>query len=150
MSSGIVTFDYSAWILRYPEFATVSSALAQQYFNEATMYCDNTTCSPVQDVTARAVLLNMMTAHISALNAPSNGQAASPLVGRIASAGEGSVNVSVELEGQIHGRAWFAQTKYGLAFWQATAQYRTAHYVPGKRRVTDPWARFVKRGMGYY
>lgn len=145
MSSGVVTFDYSAWLLRYPEFAAVSAPLAQQYFTEATMYCDNTATSLVQDLTIRAMLLNMLTAHIAALYGTVNGQPASPLVGRITNAAEGSVNVAVALEGQIHGRSWYAQTKYGLSYWQATAQYRTARYHASPGRTTDPWAGFLKR-----
>jgi len=146
MNTGIVVFDFSAWIARYPEFSSVSSTLAQMYFNEATMYCDNTATSPVQDVDIRTMLLNMLTAHIAKLNAPVNGQQASELVGRIASAGEGSVNVSTELEGQVQGRAWYAQTKYGLAYWQATAQYRAAQYKIGPVYNPDPYGRFMKRG----
>jgi hypothetical protein len=152
--TGVVVFDYSAWALRYPELASnVASSLAQQYFNEAQLYCDNTPLSPIPyDQTnpaiawQRPMFLNMVVAHIAALNAPLNGQPSSPLVGRIASAGEGSVNVSTELEGQVRGRAWFAQTKYGLAFWQATAQFRKAVYVRGPHRAVDPWARFMLRG----
>jgi len=150
---GVVIFDFTSWIARYPEFASVSSTLAQLYFNEAQMYCDNTPCSPIPYDPAnpaiswqRPMYLNMLTAHIAALNAPVNGQAASSLVGRIASAGEGSVNVSVEMEGQLQGRAWYAQTKYGFAYWQATAQYRTARYKIGPQYNPDPYGRFMKRG----
>ena len=155
MDNGVVVFDYTAWSVRYPELAaSVSAPLAQQYFNEAQMYCANTACSPVPyDATQptvfwkRPMLLNMLTAHIAALNASLGGQPSSPLVGRISSAGEGSVNVSTELEGQLQGRSWFAQTKYGLAFWQASAQYRAARYVANPARPTDP---FAFRGGGYY
>ena len=30
----VVNFNYGLWIERYPEFASVSSSLAQQYWNE--------------------------------------------------------------------------------------------------------------------
>lgn len=137
---GPVTFNYDAWSGRYPEFsASVTPSLAQQYFTEAGLYCDNTAASPVQDPAVLLMLLNMLTAHIAALNAPQNGQPSSPLVGRISNASEGSVSVQTELEGQLQGRAWYAQTKYGLAYWQATAQYRTAQYFPSCPRVMDPW-----------
>jgi hypothetical protein len=79
----------------------------------------------VADAAVRSVLLNMLTAHIAALNSPG----ASGVVGRVSSASEGSVSVSAELA--VPGSAaWFAQTRYGIAFWQATAQYRTATYRP--------------------
>jgi hypothetical protein len=126
--------------LRYPELAaSVPQPLAQQYFAEATLYCDNTPCSIVTDLTMRTMLLNMVTAHIAALNAPLNGQASSPLVGRINSATEGSVSVGTQLDMPPGSAQWFAQTKYGLAYWQATAQFRTMRYVPGPVPVTNPW-----------
>jgi hypothetical protein len=147
MTGGVVVFDYSAWALRYPELASsVTQPLAQQYFDEAQLYCDNTPCSPVQNLPQRAVLLNMLTAHIAALNAPFSGQASSPLVGRIGSATEGSVSVQTTLDMPAGSAQWFAQTKYGLAFWQATAQFRTMHYVPGPVPPIDPWA----ARYGYY
>jgi hypothetical protein len=126
---GVVTFDYDAWEARYPEFATVNQTLATAYFNEATIYLDNTAMSIVQDLTQRAVLLNMLTAHIAAMNSGVGGQAASPLVGRVSQATEGSVSVSAEYDGGT-GSAWYLQTKYGAAYWQATAYLRTFNYVP--------------------
>lgn len=126
-----VTFNYTAFVARYPEFSAVTEPLAQLYFNEACLYCDNTGAGPVKDEGTLAVLLNMLTAHVAAL-------AASSQVGRVASASEGSVSASFDL--QVPGTAaWFTQTKYGLAFWQATAQYRTAHIYPAVRRNMDPF-----------
>lgn len=132
--SGIVVFDFSSWAARYPELASpstgVGSGLADLYFLEAQLYLDNSLASPVPDVTIRGLLLNMLTAHIAALNAPLSGQPASTLVGRISNASEGSVSVATEMN--LPGSAaWFAQTKYGVAFWQATANLRTARYIPG-------------------
>jgi hypothetical protein len=139
---GVVQFDYAAWSIRYPDLAARASApLAEQYFFESELYCDNTPTSPVKDLAIRSMLLNMLVAHIAQLNAPVKGQTASPLVGRIMNASEGSVSVQTQVDGELHGRAWFAQTRYGLSFWQATAQYRTMHYAPSPARVTDPWAR---------
>lgn len=133
---GVVVFDYSAWALRYPELSgSVNSALATLYFVEATLYLDNSDCSVVVDVTQRATLLNMITAHIAQLNAPIGGQASSPLVGRIETATEGSVSVGVKYSDQVPGSmAWFIQTKYGAAFWAASAAYRTMRYVPAPHR----------------
>jgi Protein of unknown function (DUF4054) len=142
--NGVVVFDYSAWAARYPELASsVSQSLAQQYFNEAQLYCDNTPCSVIRDLCIRALLLNMVTAHIAALNAPLDGQPSSPLVGRINSATEGSVSVGTQLDMPPGSAQWYAQTKYGLAFWQATAQFRAMRYVPGPVPPVNPW------GLGY-
>jgi Protein of unknown function (DUF4054) len=139
---GVVQFSYARWSARYPELAKwVSGATAQEYFNEAQLYCDNTRCSIVRDLCERALLLNMMTAHIAALNAPINGQAPSPLVGRIGGATEGSVSVQTQMDLPAGSAQWYAQSKYGLAFWQATAKYRMMMYVPGPVPVVNPWAR---------
>lgn len=131
-SCGVVQFDYSTWVTRYPEFAQVSQPLAQQYFYEATLYCNNTPQSIVQDLCKRSMFLNMVTAHIAALNAPVNGQPASPLVGRINQATEGSVSVQADMTLAPGSAQWFGQTKYGIAYWQATLSYRSARYVPGR------------------
>lgn len=140
--SGVVTFDYATWAARYPELAaSVDEALATLYFGEATLYLDNSAQSVVRDLTARAALLNMLTAHIAKLNATIGGQPPSGLVGRVASASEGSVSVSTDA-GAIPGTAaYFAQTQYGMSFWAATARYRTARYIPGPRPYlgVSPW-----------
>ena len=141
--SGVVAFDYSLWSARYPELASsVSQPLATIYFSEAQLYCDNTDCSPIQDATdggVRCMLLNMLVAHIAALNAPINGQAASPLVGRISNATVGSVSVAAQFDVPAGTAQWFAQTKYGAAFWAASAQYRMAHYIPGPSYNPEPY-----------
>ncbi len=131
---GIVAFDYAGWSARYPELAaSVSEATATLYFAEAQLYCDNSDCSPIGDASVggeRYMLLNMVTAHIAALNAPLNGKPSSPLVGRIASATEGSVTVQAQMDYPPGTAQWWQQTKYGAAFWGATAKYRRAFYAP--------------------
>jgi len=137
--TGIVVFDYTGWSVRYPELAsTTIQALAQAYFdNDAVLFLDNSACSPVPDVTKRAALLNMIVAHIASLNSrTADGQAASPLVGRITNASEGSVSVAVDMPAP-DSAAWWMQTKYGAAYWQATASLRTARYVPGCQPAFD-------------
>ncbi|MEG6001016.1 DUF4054 domain-containing protein [Enterobacter hormaechei] len=127
----IVVFDINAFRERYPEFDTVSDTLLNAYFVEATVYLDNTDCSPVTDVNVRAVYLNMLVAHIAALNSGVGGQKPSGLVGRVASASEGSVSVSTGEVPVSPSSWWYLQTPYGAAYWQATAAYRTVRYVPG-------------------
>jgi hypothetical protein len=129
---GIVVFDVASFRVRYPEFATVSDELLGAYFDEATIYLNNTEYSPVTDLTKRALLLNMLVAHVAALNAGVNGQAASPLVGRVNSATEGSVSVTTDMGAVSGSAAWFMQTKYGAAYWQATVNLRSFRYVPGR------------------
>lgn len=132
-----VVFDYTTWAARYPELASsVAAPLAQAYFDEATLYCSNgddalVPYDPTSGVTVRAIYLNMLTAHIAALNAAIGGNASSPLVGRISSATEGSVSVSADMPSQPGSAAWYQQTKYGAAYWAASAPYRTMRYIPG-------------------
>ncbi|RVT95246.1 DUF4054 domain-containing protein [Rhodovarius crocodyli] len=131
MADGVVTFDYAAWVARYPEFSTVTQPQADGFFAEACLYLDNTASSIVCDLGQRATLLNMLTAHLAALYAGVGGQPASPLVGRVTNATQGSVSVGVDAGPVTASQAWFVQTKYGAAYWQATARYRTMRYVPG-------------------
>lgn len=136
-----VTFDYATWVSRYPEFGAVSEPLATFYFTEATLYWRNDGTGPVSDDAAQSMLLNMLTAHIAAGNAAINGVPASPIVGRITNASEGSVSVTAEYASEIPGSmAWFVTTKYGTAFWAATAAFRTMRYrVPWSRFPSTPW-----------
>lgn len=128
----VVAFNYSIWSAMYPELApSVPAPQAQGYFGQACLYQANDGSGPICNADAQLALLNMLTAHIAALNAPLNGQASSPLVGRISSATQGSISVQTELPVAAGMEAWAAQTKYGLAWWNATRQYRTFRYVPG-------------------
>jgi hypothetical protein len=147
--SGVVVFDataYALWSALYPElttapiapFVAVTLAQAQAYFGLTGLYLDNTACSPVPDASpggARATLLGMIVAHLAWL-------AQTPLVGRISNATKGSVSVQAEMAPPTNSSAWWMQTKYGAAFWQATMALRTARYVPGPgafRRGMPPY-----------
>lgn len=125
----VVVFDPTSFKLRYPEFAAVSNTLLALFFDEATLYMDNSDTSIVQDIPRRTTLLNMVTAHITALSGSVSPDGQPKPVGRISSAGEGSV--SVNLEYMAPGTmAWFVQTQYGAAFWQATSSLRGFRYFP--------------------
>ncbi|NWC11932.1 DUF4054 domain-containing protein [Pseudomonas agarici] len=129
---GIVVFNVAGFRARYPEFSSVSDELLQAYFDEATIYLNNTECSPARDLAKRALLLNMLVAHIAAMNSGVNGAESSPLVGRINSATEGSVSVTTDMGAVSGSAAWFMQTKYGAAYWQATVNLRSFRYIPGR------------------
>lgn len=126
----VVVFDIAAFRVRYPEFSAVSDAALQAYFDDAAaLYLNNTDASPVASVTTRAALFNMLVAHLTALIVGVNGQPASQLVGRVTQAAEGSVSVTVD-PGAVPGTgAWYAQTKYGAQYWQATGPYRRFRYI---------------------
>jgi Protein of unknown function (DUF4054) len=132
----IVQFNQDAFTTRYPEFAGIDPALIQAYWNEAQLYHANDGSGPVCNTTQQQSLLNMMTAHICALNAPLNGIPSATVVGRISNASEGSVSVATDLkipEGSQLGQ-WLAQTKYGLQYWAATSSFRTMRYRPSYPR----------------
>ncbi|MBX9593933.1 MAG: DUF4054 domain-containing protein [Roseomonas sp.] len=131
MSASVVTFNYLVWVARYPEFSHVQEDLAALYFEEATLYLDNSGRCGSVEVSRRSLLLNMATAHIAALYSGPAGQPASALVGRISQATEGSVSVQADMGAQAASAAFWMQTKYGASFWQATAGLRTMRYVPG-------------------
>jgi hypothetical protein len=126
-----VTFDPAAFKARYPEFAAVTDPLLQTYFNEAGLYLSNADNSPVADLSRRAVLLNMLTAHVADLGGVLSADGKPRPVGRISQASEGSVSASFESDPPTPGSgAWFKQTQYGAAFWQATSSLRGFRYIP--------------------
>lgn len=143
----VVSFDIAAFRARYPEFQAVNDALLEQYFIEATIYLNNTDASPVTDADQRSILLNMLVAHIAQLNLIVNGKVANPLVGRIDSASEGSVSVHADMGTVSAAAAWFMQTKYGAAYWQATAPFRSFRYVPGASPSNYP-NHYFRNGRG--
>lgn len=127
----IATFNYSAWVVAYPEFTGVGQPRAQTFWDQATLYWRNDGSGPAKTVEQQTVLLNLLTAHIAALNSNADGSPspANNPVGHMSQAAEGSVSASFELGTDVSvGMAWYTQTKYGLSFWQATAGFRMARY----------------------
>lgn len=135
----LVTFNYVDWISLFPEFASVATPIpAQQYFNMACMYCDNTPNSfAADDLNTLTYLLYLLTAHIAKLYATINGQpgaAASGMVGQTTSASEGSVSIgTAQITPSGDMAVWLGQTQYGLTYWTATLKYRTAFWLPRNR-----------------
>ena len=127
----VVVFDPIAFRLRYPEFNCVSNMALNAYFNEATIYLSNTDCSPVQDPIRRAILLNMLTAHVGFLGGALSTDGQARPVGRVSQATEGTVSASFDYGEATPGSgAWFTQSAYGAAFWQATTSLRGMKYRP--------------------
>lgn len=123
----IVTFDPAKFAVRYPQFSGHDPAFLQACFDEAGLYLDNTEASIVTDASEREQLLHMLVAHLVALNtAIEQGNSG---VGRVASASEGSVSVSLDFGAVTNSQAWYAQTPYGANYWAATAPYRSLRYV---------------------
>ena len=124
----IVVFNPAEFKARYPEFAAVADLTLGACFTEAGLYLSNANNSPVQNVTRRALLLNMLTAHIAFIGGKLAADGMARPVGRLSQAGEGSV--SAAFEGPPPGSAqWFQQSQYGAAFWQATSSLRGFRYL---------------------
>lgn len=122
-----VAFDPVAFKARYPEFAAVADPLLQACFDEAGMYLSNSD-KPVANETRRLVLFNMLTAHIAFIGGALSADSMPRPVGRLSQASEGSV--SAAFENLAPGSAaWFQQSQYGAAFWQATTSLRGFCYI---------------------
>lgn len=135
-----VAFDYGSWVAGFPQFATIPQMQVTGFIlTLAEQCCRNVGGAPVSDATLQTTMLNLMVAHICALFYGVNGQAPSPLVGRITDATEGSVSVSTDFP-TTPNNAWFLQSPWGAAYWQLQAPFRTFRYVPG--------ARFSQYGRG--
>jgi len=126
MPAGV--FDSVIFLARYPEFSAIPVPRLQSFFDEAGVYLANTDGSPVSDLTRRRVFLNMLTAHIASLAGALSADGAPGPVGRVSSATEGSVSATFEYAAPGSG-AWYAQTPYGAAYWQATINLRGFRYV---------------------
>lgn len=135
-----VVFVYADFIALFPEFAPLTSGQLNGYFTMAGAFFDNSTQNPafVTGVPNMTTLMYFLTAHIAWLyaardengNPSASGQIAPQTVGQITSASEGSVSVGLAAiaTGVNQAAAWFAQTKYGLLYWAACAQFRTFRY----------------------
>jgi hypothetical protein len=146
-ASSPVTFDYGLWGTTYPELAQwVGAPQAQVYFDQAAeLYLGSAACGSVRSARQRLFLLNMLTAHLVKLFVATDNSPAPDQVGRISSASEGGVSVSFDMGPQSKDAAWYLQTKYGAAYWQATAPYRTARYY----RAPQPYLGVTRPYGGY-
>jgi hypothetical protein len=128
---GVVDLDIQGFRAAFPELASLSDAQLGVYWKMAQSYCDNTPSSVITDWSPggdRETCLRLMVAHIATLfGFGPQGDGRAGLVGRIASASQGSVSVAVEMPSSPNA-AWYMQTQYGAMFWQLTAPYRTMHY----------------------
>lgn len=125
-----VTFDPVAFKARYPEFAAVADPALQACFDEAGMYLSNSD-KPVANEARRLVLFNMLTAHIAYIGGLLSADGMPRPVGRVSQASEGSVSAAFEGVPPTPGSgAWFQQSQYGAAFWQATSSLRGMRYIP--------------------
>lgn len=131
ITPGIVTFDPSAFIVLYPQFASVSEAALNQNFVLAQLLLNNGCCSAVRDAPTRSQMLNLVVAHITQLLNGINGDPAGGVVGRISNAAQGSVSMTAEWASSVSmTEAYWSQTQFGAMFWTMAAPYRLAFYMP--------------------
>lgn len=123
MTDNVVVFDPTKFRELYPEFSDFTDAQLQNFFYQAEMLFNNTEKSCIKDLNRREALLFMIVAHIAQLK--KNINSGNGTVGRVASASEGSVSVSLDYGTVGNSERWWLQTPYGAQYWQFTAQYRT-------------------------
>jgi len=132
MTTGVVTFDPAAFKVQYPAFAAVPNLTLQMFFDTyATLVVNNKPTGFIVDLTRRSIFLNLLVAHIGQLSGvltPEGQGSTATQVGRVSSATEGSVSVSLDMGNTSGAKAYFMQTQYGALYWQLTAPYRTARY----------------------
>lgn len=146
-SSPPVIFSFQTWISLFSEFSPLTSDQGAAYFMRATSsFASNSCFNPAFGDGRLPYLLYLATSHIAWLNCPKDangnpaatGTDASPLVGRINSAQEGSVNVQTELEVGTDTsafNAYLGQTRYGIEYLAGISSYRTARYLARPTRV---------------
>lgn len=145
----VVSFNYSTWVALFPQFAYLSQAQATQYFNLATQYVRNDGGGPVCTAAQQSALLNLVTAHLAQIFAPTAAGGAPPnIVGRISSASEGSVSVSTENQYPPGTAQWWQQTPAGSAAWEMMKPYRTMRMIVGPVYNPDPFPVYGQYWLG--
>lgn len=126
--SGVVEFNIVELRELYPHLLGVSDTQLKHCFIKSESILNNTKRSMVCDLEERKMLLYLLTAHMATIQDRIN--KGNDSVGRVASASEGSVSVSLDFPTNGNAwTAWFAQTPYGAEYWMLTAKYRTMQYV---------------------
>lgn len=133
-----VAFSVSMFRNRYPEFGAVPDLFLAGCWDEAGLYLSNTDASTTAE-DRRAILLNMLTAHIATLGGALAEDGQVLPVGRLSHASEGSVSADFAFNAVPGSQEWFSQTQYGAAFWQATANLRGFRYAPHVRKKLWRW-----------
>ena len=127
MTNNVVVLDTAKFRELYPQFSKFTDAQLQNFFYQAEMLFNNTERSCIKDLGRREMLLFMIMAHLAQLQ--SNIDAGNNSVGRMSSATEGSVSVSLDYGTVSNSERWWLQTPYGAQYWQFIARYKTAAII---------------------
>ncbi len=127
--SGVVIFDPEEFRDMFPVILATDAQL-NMFFKMAEGFLSNTECSLVKDLEERKLMLYQLVAHIATMN--SQVESGNSVVGRVASASEGSVSISLDYGTMGNNERWYLQTPYGANYWQMTKRYRSMLYRLGK------------------
>lgn len=127
--SGVVAFDPAEFRTLYPTIQATDEQLTM-FFIMAEGFLDNSECSIVKDLETRKIMLYLLVAHIATLNHQT--ESGNAVVGRVASASEGTVSISLDYGTMGNNERWYLQTPYGATYWQMTKRYRSMLYRLGK------------------
>lgn len=147
----VVVFDPALFKEAFPEFASVPDARLTVLFSLATGIVDNTDASPVVDVVLRTNMFYYIVAHLLTLfgYTSTTGAVVPPIgvVGRVASATEGSVSTSLAYSVPTNAsEAWWTQTQYGALYWMLSLPYRSFRYVDLGQSGVGNSVDFLNRG----
>lgn len=126
---GVVVFDIAEFRALYPSIKATDAQLVM-FFSIAEGFLDNSECSVVKDLEQRKYMLYLLVAHMAALNQQT--EAGNAVVGRLATATEGTVSISLDYGTMGNNERWYLQTPYGAMYWQLTKRYRSMLYRLGK------------------
>lgn len=137
--TGAVVFNYGAWAARYPNLTagTTPDAVADQFLIAGLSYFNNSAGSPEPDPAKRQIILFLITAHLVMLTQKTGGADRTQMVGRVSSASQGSVSVSMDAAGAPSAAWWWSQTQYGAMAYSILRKYALTLYVPGPRPTFD-------------
>jgi hypothetical protein len=139
----VVTFNATNFQAMFPQFNTVSDAILTNFVLPfAQQIVRNDGGGPVSDAVSQANLLNLAVAHICALLWGVNGQAPTPLVGRLTNATQGSVSLATEFTG-YQNDAWYNQTPWGAMLVRMMRPFVSAKYYPPYRGRRYPYVGYT-------
>ena len=127
----VLTFDIAAFRAAFPQFADVTDAQLENYWNIACLISGlNTDGSPISNLTSRQTILFLLVCHLATL-----AQTGDVMTGQLTSATEGSVSSGfAAFPVKNLTEAWYMKTQCGALYWQAMKFYWTGgRYYAFKR-----------------